>query len=50
MGIGLFAFVRATWLWKAGYGVGAVMMSGVSLAFVLIWIFRIRRGKKPFVN
>lgn len=50
MGIGLFAFVRATWLWKAGYGFGAVMMSGVSFALVLIWIFRIWRDSKLYVN
>lgn len=50
MGVGLFAFVRATWLWKAGYCGGVAMMSGVSFAPVLIWIFCIRRGKKPFVN
>lgn len=50
MGIGLFAFARVMWLWKAGYGVGAVMMSGVSFALVLIWIFRIWRDSKSYVN
>lgn len=50
MGIGLFAFARVMWLWKAGCGVGVAMMFSVFFAPVSIWIFRIWRDSKPFVN